>query len=132
MIAYSIDWITLDKFLQPLALFGFFGQCVFMMRFVVQWVSSEKRRRSHVPLTFWYLSCAGGLLLSTYAYLKEDIVILLGQVLSLVIYARNLMLIASHNGRMERGRFVRAMTRTTANRGRSRPAKMGRAPLVSA
>lgn len=84
---------TLDKLLQPLVLFGLAGQCVFMLRFVVQWLASERRGRSHVPIGFWYLSLTGGVMLAIYGVLDEDPVVILGQSLGLGIYTRNLVLI---------------------------------------
>jgi lipid-A-disaccharide synthase-like uncharacterized protein len=74
-------------------LFGFFGQLVFAMRFIVQWVISEKRKESVVPLSFWYLSLCGGIILLIYAVYKQDPVFVLGQASGLIVYTRNLMLI---------------------------------------
>lgn len=86
----AIEWRDL---LHPLALFGFLGQAVFMLRFVVQWYVSERRGRSVIPIAFWYFSLGGGLILLIYATLKEDPVFMTGQALGLFIYARNLVLI---------------------------------------
>ncbi len=86
----------------PLVLFGFAGQFVFMLRFLVQWLVSERRGRSMVPVAFWYLSCAGGLMLLIYAVLREDLVFMTGQSLGLVIYLRNLALIHSRRRRLRR------------------------------
>lgn len=83
----------LVKLADPLVLFGMVGQGVFMLRFVVQWYVSEKLRRSHVPLGFWYISLAGGVMLMIYGILDADPVIVFGQSLGLLIYLRNLMLI---------------------------------------
>jgi len=74
-------------------LFGFFGQFVFAMRFIVQWVISEKRKESVVPLSFWYLSLCGGIILLIYAVYKQDPVFVIGQASGLIVYTRNLMLI---------------------------------------
>jgi len=63
------------------------------MRFIVQWVISEKRKESVVPLSFWYLSLGGGIILLVYAVYKKDPVFVLGQASGLIVYARNLMLI---------------------------------------
>ncbi len=93
MPALTLAAWSLEKISHPLVIFGLIGQCVFMMRFVVQWFASERRGRSHVPIAFWYLSVAGALMLLTYAILDEDPVILLGQSLGMVIYLRNLWLI---------------------------------------
>lgn len=93
LLADSLTQRLFVKMRDPLVLFGLLGQGVFMLRFVVQWYVSEKLRRSHVPLGFWYLSLAGGVMLMIYGILDADPVIILGQSLGLLIYARNLMLI---------------------------------------
>ncbi|HCX33872.1 MAG TPA: lipid A biosynthesis protein [Rhodocyclaceae bacterium] len=72
---------------------GFLGQALFSMRFIVQWLSSERKKRSVVPLSFWYLSIAGGATLFAYAIHRSDPVFILGQGAGLFIYARNLHLI---------------------------------------
>ena len=82
-----------DQLLNPLGLFGLAAQATFMLRFVVQWLASERRGRSYVPVAFWYISLAGGLMLFTYATIRRDPVIMLGQLLGIAIYVRNLVLI---------------------------------------
>jgi lipid-A-disaccharide synthase-like uncharacterized protein len=72
---------------------GLAGQLLFTARFLVQWVSSERERRSVIPVAFWYLSLAGGMVLFVYALWRRDPVFVLGQSMGLVIYARNLWLI---------------------------------------
>jgi lipid-A-disaccharide synthase-like uncharacterized protein len=72
---------------------GFFGQACFSARFLVQWIASERRRQSVVPIYFWYFSLAGGVILLAYAIHRRDPVFVLGQAAGLVIYARNLYLI---------------------------------------
>ncbi|MGQ9365155.1 lipid-A-disaccharide synthase N-terminal domain-containing protein [Azospirillum sp. ST 5-10] len=72
---------------------GFFAQLLFMMRFVVQWIASERARRSIVPELFWYFSLGGGVLLLAYSIHRADPVFMLGQALGLIIYARNLYFI---------------------------------------
>lgn len=76
---------------------GFFGQAMFSMRFLVQWIASEKRKQSVVPLAFWYFSIAGGMILFSYALYRLDPVFILGQGLGLFIYGRNLWLIHRHS-----------------------------------
>ncbi len=73
--------------------FGFAAQAVFASRFVVQWVASERRGYSFVPVAFWYLSLAGTFMLAVYALHRRDPVFILGQTLNTFIYLRNLMLI---------------------------------------
>lgn len=72
---------------------GLFGQMLFMGRFLVQWIASERARRSVVPVLFWYFSIGGALVLLVYALWRRDPVFVLGQSLGLGIYARNLWLI---------------------------------------
>ena len=71
---------------------GFLGQSLFFMRFFVQWIVSERRRKSIVPNAFWYFSILGGVTLLAYAIYQRDIVFIVGQASGLLIYARNLML----------------------------------------
>ena len=73
--------------------FGLAGQLLFMGRFLVQWIASEREKRSVVPLAFWYFSIGGGLILFTYACYRGDPVFILGQSMGLFIYIRNLWLI---------------------------------------
>jgi len=84
---------VLDTFATPWVLFGLGAQFLFMMRFLVQWIASERKQRSHVPVIFWYFSIGGGLMLLTYAIHRRDPVFILGQALGLLIYTRNLVLI---------------------------------------
>ncbi len=72
---------------------GFVGQGLFASRFIVQWIYSEKKGESHIPVIFWYLSIFGGLGLLIYAIFRKDPVIILGQSFGLFIYLRNLILI---------------------------------------
>jgi lipid-A-disaccharide synthase-like uncharacterized protein len=74
-------------------LFGLLGQLLFTARFFVQWVASERKRQSVIPLSFWWLSLAGGFALLAYAVHRRDPVFILGQLPGIVIYSRNLMLI---------------------------------------
>jgi len=72
---------------------GLFAQLMFSARFIVQWIASEKARRSLIPIHFWYFSLAGGSLLLAYAIYRRDPVFILGQGGGLIIYIRNLYLI---------------------------------------
>jgi len=73
--------------------FGLAGQGLFAARFLVQWIVSERERRSIVPIQFWWLSIAGGLCLLAYAIHQRDPVFIIGQVSGVAVYARNLVLI---------------------------------------
>jgi lipid-A-disaccharide synthase-like uncharacterized protein len=72
---------------------GFLGQGLFFSRFLVQWIVSERRGESVVPVAFWWLSMAGGALLLAYALSRRDPVFVLGQSFGFLVYARNLLLI---------------------------------------
>lgn len=74
-------------------LVGLGGQMLFMGRFLIQWIASERARRSVVPVAFWWLSIAGAAVLLAYAIWRADPVFILGQSLGFGIYARNLALI---------------------------------------
>jgi len=80
-------------------LVGFGGQALFMGRFLVQWLASERQRRSVIPVAFWYFSILGALVLLAYAVHRRDPVFIAGQLLGVLIYLRNLHLI-----RLERAR----------------------------
>ena len=72
---------------------GFIGQALFGARFIIQWIVSEKRGESTIPLAFWYCSIGGSVVLLTYAIHREDPVFIVGQSLGSIIYIRNLVLI---------------------------------------
>ena len=72
---------------------GFGGQTLFAARFIIQWLSSENAGRSVIPVAFWYFSISGGLVLLTYAIWRQDPVIIAGQSVGVLIYARNLYFI---------------------------------------
>ena len=72
---------------------GLFAQLLFFLRFFVQWVVSEKKGESTIPVSFWYFSIAGSLLLLIYSIYRKDIVFILGQSVGSFIYTRNLILI---------------------------------------
>lgn len=69
---------------------GFIGQALFSARFIVQWIKSEREKKSVFPIAFWYFSIAGGVTLLTYAVYREDPVFIVGQLTGLFIYFRNL------------------------------------------
>jgi lipid-A-disaccharide synthase-like uncharacterized protein len=72
---------------------GFLGQAFFSARFFVQWVASERQRKSVVPRLFWYFSLGGGMTLLAYAIHRRDPVFIIGQAAGLLVYARNLYFI---------------------------------------
>ena len=72
---------------------GLFGQAMFFMRFLVQWLASERQGKSVIPLAFWYFSIGGAAILLVYAIYRLDPVFIIGQAGGFFIYARNLYLI---------------------------------------
>ena len=79
----EIIWLTI----------GFTGQGMFFSRWIVQWLASEKKSASEMPIMFWYLSLTGGLISLTYAIHLQDPVFISGQSVGAFVYLRNLMLI---------------------------------------
>ena len=79
--------------------FGLIAQLAFAARFLVQWIASERAGKSVVPLAFWFFSVGGGLMTLLYGLVKREPIIIFGQLLSNVIYVRNLMLIRKHHAR---------------------------------
>ena len=73
---------------------GFAGQIAFTGRFVLQWLYSEYKKRSVIPVSFWYLSIVGSTLLFAYAIYRQDPVFIVGQAFGSIVYLRNLQLIA--------------------------------------
>lgn len=86
---------------------GFLGQVVFGLRFVIQWIATERRKKSVIPLAFWYLSLIGTVILLTYAVYRLDPVFIAGFSLNMIIYLRNLYFVhreragKAAGGRME-------------------------------
>jgi lipid-A-disaccharide synthase-like uncharacterized protein len=81
---------------------GFLGQALFTARFLVQWLASERKRESIVPVAFWWFSLLGGLMLLSYAIFRRDPVIITGQAMGLFVYVRNLMLVSRSRRRAVR------------------------------
>jgi lipid-A-disaccharide synthase-like uncharacterized protein len=78
--------------------FGLAGQMLFGSRFIVQWISSERKKTSYIPVGFWYLSLCGGIVTAIYAIHRRDPVFIIGQSAGLLVYVRNLMLIYGNRG----------------------------------
>ena len=77
---------------------GFAGQAIFGARFIVQWIATERKRRSVVPVAFWYLSLLGSVFLLAYSIYRQDVVFIAGFSLNMVIYLRNLYFIHRRQG----------------------------------
>ena len=76
-----------------LLMLGIVSQVVFTLRFVFQWLYSEKQKESALPFGFWLLSLIGSLLILTYAIIRKDPVLFIGHILGAIIYSRNLILL---------------------------------------
>ncbi len=72
---------------------GFVGQVVFGSRFIIQWIATERKKRSVVPVSFWYLSLIGTVILLSYSIYRRDAVFIAGFSLNMLIYLRNLYFI---------------------------------------
>lgn len=83
LTAYNIIWLCI----------GFAGQALFSMRFLIQWITSEKHKKSVIPVSFWYFGIVGSITLCIYAIHKKDPVFILGQSTGVFIYMRNLYFI---------------------------------------
>ena len=90
MINYFLNLSNLEIIF---LIIGFVGQGLFASRFIFQWIYSEKKGESYIPVIFWYLSIFGGIGLLTYAIFRQDPVIIVGQLFGIFIYLRNLVLI---------------------------------------
>jgi lipid-A-disaccharide synthase-like uncharacterized protein len=91
--------------------FGLGGQALFTLRFLVQWLHSERLGRSAIPPAFWYLSLLGGACVLAYGVHRRDPVIVLGQLPGVLVYTRNLVLIR----RTRRRRHAVAGSRTSTS-----------------
>ena len=83
----------LEQLTDPWVLFGLAGQSCFFLRFLVQWLASERAGKSVIPNLFWYLSIAGALIVLVYGFIRAEPVLILGQVPALAVYLRNLYFI---------------------------------------
>lgn len=72
---------------------GFLAQAIFAARFIIQWIASERAGRSYIPVAFWLVSLAGGIMLTAYAIYRLDPVFIVGQGSGIIVYVRNLMLV---------------------------------------
>jgi len=91
-----------NNIVDPWFIFGMGAQGLFFLRFIIQWIVSEKRKRSTIPVVFWYISLAGAAATFVYAVHEAQPVFMLAQVLACIIYIRNLMLIYQRPRRIKR------------------------------
>ena len=93
ILAFAIGPHTIMTLDTIWLIIGFLGQGIFFMRWVVQWIASERHAESRVPTAFWYMSMIGGLITLAYAIYRQDPVFIAGQSIGSIVYLRNLMLI---------------------------------------
>lgn len=92
-----LEKIRLDHWV----ILGVAGQMLFMMRFLLQWIETERRRESTIPVAFWWCSLGGGLIVLVYGLVEREPIIILGQSCGFLIYARNLFFIYKNRQRKE-------------------------------
>ncbi len=100
-LSQAVGHYFLDVFGKPWEfgiLIGYVAQFLFAMRFVVQWIASERAGRSVVPTAFWFFSIGGGLMLLGYAFYRKDPVFILGQAFGVFVYLRNLQFVMRNKG----------------------------------
>lgn len=73
-----------------LLIWGSLGQIIFTLRFIYQWIYSRKRQKSLLPLGFWVISLTGSCIIVSYALVRHDPVLILGQSTGLIVYIRNI------------------------------------------
>jgi lipid-A-disaccharide synthase-like uncharacterized protein len=95
-VSHAIGAYLTDVFITRLdwwVLLGLAAQALFTMRFLVQWIASERVGHSVIPVAFWLFSIGGGLLLLVYALNRKDIVFIAGQAFGVFVYLRNLQFV---------------------------------------
>ncbi len=90
--AWMTQWLFKMTF-DTWTLIGFSGMAIFSSRFVVQWIASERRKESVIPVSFWYLSLLGSFIMLVYAFRQQDPVFILSYLFNGLIYGRNLYFI---------------------------------------
>ena len=89
-----LEKIRLDRWV----ILGLCGQVLFMMRFLIQWIVSERRRESTIPIAFWWCSIGGASIVLVYGLVQAEPIIILGQ-FGIIVYLRNLYFIYSNSDR---------------------------------
>ena len=76
---------------------GIISQLIFTLRFIIQWIISEKNKFSQLPNTFWILSIVGSALILIYSIFRKDPILFIGHALGIIIYCRSLIILKTHN-----------------------------------
>jgi lipid-A-disaccharide synthase-like uncharacterized protein len=95
--AETASWLE-RLFDNPWIALGLLGQALFAVRFLIQWIASERAKRVVIPMSFWIVSILASTLVLAYGVLKADLVIILGQLTGFVVYGRNIALHRAQNG----------------------------------
>ena len=123
-MSHAVGTYLLDVFVTRLdwwVILGFIAQGLFTMRFVVQWIASERAGRSVIPLAFWIFSIGGGVLLLVYALYRSDAVFIAGQAFGVFVYLRNLyFVLRDRKATTVAGKHVRSPRRAPQSRGPDR------------
>ncbi|WP_299888499.1 lipid-A-disaccharide synthase N-terminal domain-containing protein [uncultured Lacinutrix sp.] len=91
---FDIKYLLLNKTVTNwLLLLGIFSQVIFTFRFIYQWLYSEKKKESKLPLGFWVLSLIGAILILIYGFFRKDPVLIIAHLFGIIIYIRNITLI---------------------------------------
>lgn len=96
---FGLEWSEIFSVENIWLAVGFAGQGLFAIRWLVQWFSSERQRRSVIPISFWWISMIGSIILLAYSFYRMDPVFIMGTMFNSVVYVRNLYLI--HRARAE-------------------------------
>ncbi len=100
--SFNNNEMDMDRFFKNehiptwLLIMGVCGQVIFTLRFIYQWIYSERRKQSLLPLGFWLISLTGSLLILTYAVIRRDPVLIIGQLSGFIVYLRNIMIIRNN------------------------------------
>lgn len=87
----GLDNLSYDEIIW--VIFGTLGQLVFFSRWIIQWISSEQKQLSTIPVAFWWCSLVGGAITLLYAKHIDSFPFMLAQGIGLIVYSRNLILI---------------------------------------
>ncbi len=99
---YDVDrFFKNDDIPYMLLILGVIGQIVFTLRFVMQWIISERSKKSELPIHFWILSLIGSLIIFIYAIIRLDYVLMFGHTFGLIVYIRNIFIFKKQNGESE-------------------------------
>jgi lipid-A-disaccharide synthase-like uncharacterized protein len=98
--SYNFRTILTNKDIPPLLMvWGIASQFIFTFRFIFQWIYTEKKKESILPVGFWLISFAGSIMVLSYAIIRKDPVLFIGQIFGFVVYSRNILLWLRHKNK---------------------------------